>query len=109
MNHQFIVMWCCEGLECVADVTKLEQQNMWNTLKGNNMPKFDVNLRHLLLRARANSQRFYEIYSVTAQDGITAEDIEEMFSNDPQTAADTIRRLGYKIYSDRQTKEKVIT
>lgn len=109
MDHRFIVMWCCEGLECVVDVTNLERQNIWNALKDSPSPKFDVNLRHLIVRAKANPQRFYEIYAVTAQEGISRRDIEDMFQNDPQTAADTIRDLGYKIYSDRQTTQKVIS
>jgi hypothetical protein len=32
-----------------------------------------------------------------------------MFENDPQSAADTIRRIGQKYYSDRETKERAIT
>jgi hypothetical protein len=31
-----------------------------------------------------------------------------MFEADPQTAADTIRRIGHKHYSDRQIKKEVI-
>lgn len=108
MEHRFLVMWCNEGLECVIDLTRLEQQNIWNALKDENVPKFDTNLRHLILRARVNSQRHYEIYSITAQDGITKNDIAEMFDNSPQHAADTIRNIGYKIYSDRATTKQVI-
>jgi hypothetical protein len=46
---------------------------------------------------------------ITAQPGITEEDIREMFENNPQSAADTVRRIGHKFYSDRETKEKAIT
>ena len=66
------------------------------------------NYNHLLLRARFNSQRHYEIYSVEATDGITAEDIREMFEASPQSAADTIRRLGHCMHSDRATKDRVL-
>jgi hypothetical protein len=31
-----------------------------------------------------------------------------MFEADPQTAADTIRRLGHKFYSDRATQSRAI-
>jgi hypothetical protein len=81
---------------------------MWQTLKGEPVSETAVpNYNHLLLRARVNSQRHYEIYSVEATDGITAEDIREMFEADPQGAADTIRRLGHCLYSDRAEKYKV--
>jgi hypothetical protein len=60
------------------------------------------------LRARFNPQRHYEIYIVTATPGIDKDDIREMFENNPQTAADTIRRIGHKYYSDRAQEDRVV-
>jgi hypothetical protein len=109
MSHQFLIMWCNEGLECCIDVTKDQQQRMWERLKGVPLRETAIpNYNHLLLRARVNSQRHYEVYSVEATDGITAEDIKEMFEASPQTAADTIRRLGHCLHSDRATKNRVL-
>jgi hypothetical protein len=45
---------------------------------------------------------------VSAVDGITKEDIQDMFESAPQQAADTIRKLGQKIYSDRLDESKVL-
>ena len=102
-------MWCNEGRECCIDVTADQQRRMWQTLKGEPVSETAIpNYQHLLLRARVNSQRHYEIYSVEATDGITAEDICEMFEADPQGAADTIRRLGHCMHSDRATKDRVL-
>jgi hypothetical protein len=82
---------------------------MWQKLKGEPMSESAIpNYQHLLLRARYNSQRRYEIYSVEATDGITAEDIREMFEADPQSAADTIRRLGHCLHSDRAERHRVL-
>jgi hypothetical protein len=82
---------------------------MWQKLKGEQVSESTIpNYNHLLLRARYNSQRHYEIYSVEATDGITAEDIREMFEADPQTAADTIRRLGHCLHSDRAERHRVL-
>jgi hypothetical protein len=81
---------------------------MWQKLKGEPVSESAIpNYQHLLLRARYNSQRHYEIYSVEATDGITAEDIQDMFEASPQTAADTIRRLGHCLHSDRAQKNRV--
>ena len=103
-------MWDQLGLECCIDVTEDEQQRMWQKLKGEPVSESAIpNYQHLLLRARVNSQRHYEIYSVEATDGITAEDIKEMFRASPQTAADTIRRLGHCLHSDRATNKVLIT
>ena len=108
MSHQFLIMWCNEGLECCIDITEDEQRRMWQTLQGEPVSERKIpNYNHLLLRARYNSQRHYEIYSVKATDGITAEDIREMFEASPQSAADTIRRLGHCMHSDRATKNRV--
>ena len=109
MSHQFLIMWCNEGLECCIDVTEDQQRRMWQKLKGEPMSESAIpNYQHLLLRARYNSQRHYEIYSVEATDGITAEDIQDMFEASPQTAADTIRRLGHCLHSDRAERQRVV-
>ncbi len=109
MSHQFLIMWCNKGLECCIDITEDEQRRMWQTLQGEPVSERKIpNYNYLLLRARYNSQRHYEIYSVKATDGITAEDIREMFEASPQTAADTIRRLGHCMHSDRATKNRVL-
>lgn len=101
-------MWCNEGLECVVDLTNMERKNIWNALKDVNTT-FDPHLREMILRARFNPQRCYEIYTVTAVNGISRSDIVGMFNNSPQHAADTIRKLGDKIYSDRRESKQVIT
>ena len=109
MSHQFLIMWDQLGLECCIDVTEDQQRRMWQKLKGEPVSETAIpNYQHLLLRARVNSQRHYEIYSVEATDGITAEDIREMFEASPQIAADTIRRLGHCMHSDRATKDRVL-
>jgi len=102
-----VVMWCNEGLEYVGDVTAEQGKKAWAALKGDEhrgMP----NLLHMRLRAQFNSQRHYEIYFVEATDGITEDDIREMFRASPQTAADTIRELGECFYSDRVEERPVI-
>jgi len=109
MSHQFLIMWDQLGLECCIDVTEDQQRRMWQTLRGEPVSETAIpTYNHLLLRARYNSQRRYEIYSVEATDGITAEDIREMFEASPQTAADTIRRLGHCLHSDRAEKHRVL-
>ena len=108
MSHQFLIMWDQLGLECCIDVTEDEQRRMWQKLKGELVSESAIpNYQHLLLRARFNSQRHYEIYTCEATDGITAEDIREMFEADPQSAADTIRRRGHCLHSDRAERHRV--
>lgn len=109
MSHQFLVVWDQLGLECCIDVTEDQQRRMWESLQGKHVSDSRIpNINHIMLRARFNSQRHYEIYTVEATDGITAEDIRDMFEASPQTAADTIRRLGHCIHSDRAERDRVL-
>ena len=109
MSHQFLIVWDQLGLECCIDVTEDQQRRMWQKLKGEPVSESKLpSLGHIMLRARINSHRHYEIYTCEAVDGITAEDIREMFEDNPQNAADTIRRLGHCIHSDRAERHKVL-
>jgi hypothetical protein len=108
MDHQFVVVWDNTGLEYIGDITLDEQQRTWSALKGEPLKYTLPNLNHLMLRARYNTQRHYEIYIVTATDGITAEDIRKMFETNPQMSADTIRRIGQCVHSDRVQEDCVV-
>jgi hypothetical protein len=108
MNHNFLVMWCNEGLECVVDLTEDEKNRAWSALKGKPPVSQLPSLHHLILRARYNQQRHYEIYTVEATEGILADDIRDMFENSPQMAADTIRERGNCLHSDRAQEDRVL-
>lgn len=102
MEHQFIVMWCNEGLEYVADITADQQRVIVEALKGNKSPRHAyANPFHLRLRAQFNTQRHYEIYFIDGAEGVTEQDIRDMFRRDPQGSADLIRSKGDCFYSNR--------
>ena len=104
--QQFAIMWDCNGLEAVARVPN-PADTTFALLKGAEPPKVP-NILHWELRARYNTQRHYEIYVITATPGIDEEDIREMFDANPQSAADTIRHIGHKFYSDRRSEDQVV-
>jgi hypothetical protein len=109
MTHNFIIMWDCNGLEYVADVTADEQRVMWEKLQGRDAPRHAIaNPFHLKLRAQANPQRNYEIYFMGADEDITAEDIRESFEANPQNMVDIVRERGKCFYSGRNTEKRVI-
>ena len=103
MLNKFISMWCVEGLECVIDVSDVEHDQLVATLKGQEF-KLPFNIATMILRARANSQRHYEIYAFETDSSISKQDIEDMFTSSPQTIVDLIRAKGSKIFSDRAGK-----
>lgn len=103
----FAIMWDCHGLESCQRVPS-PADTTFALLKGDKLPELP-NIMHWELRARYNTHRHYEIYIISAQPGIEREDIVAMFEANPQSAADTIRRIGHCYYSDRQTKAMAIT
>lgn len=113
-NH-FLAMWDVYGLECLLDVGKLkaeheewEKKNIWATLKEEEFRDIEpkLPLQHMILRAKVNSQRCYEIYEFTTE--LSYDDFKLSFNLNPQHTVDMIREYGYKIYSDRTEKKQVI-
>ena len=109
-NHKtFIVMWDMTGVESVIDASALSSEDTFNRLRGDRSNLLGSLLHTLKCRAQVNNQRHYEIYSINVDECISEDDVMLMFKDAPQNAADTIRRLGMKIYSDRANpKTKVI-
>ena len=105
-NDMFAIMWDCYGLEAVARCPDPADRT-FALLKGVEPPAMP-NINMWELRARFNTQRNYEIYLITATPGINENDIRNMFEADPQGSAETIRRIGEKFFSDRETTERVI-
>jgi hypothetical protein len=106
-QNKFLVMWDCNGLECLFDITDLEGDAMMSGLKGQAF-KTPFNLGMMMMRARFNNQRSYEIYTFTTVD-MEYDDIKDLFDNDPQVIVNAIRRDGNKIFSDYTPRQKAIS
>jgi hypothetical protein len=103
-------MWCSEGLECLFNITEWEKKRVWSTIKDEKQPQAP-NLQMLIIRARMNTQRRYEIYVFNADESLSEYDIGKAFKEDPQYLVDFIRQHGEKLYSDYSpnTGRQVIT
>ena len=100
-------MWDMYGLEFIFETSKWEKEYMWSILSEKPKPT-TPSIQMMILRAKANSQRCYEIYSFNADDDLTEESIKLAFETAPQGIVDFIRANGQKIYSDRATQKAVI-
>jgi hypothetical protein len=105
--YKFLAMWDCNGLECLFDITDLEHDAMISGLKDETF-KMPFNLNTMMLRARFNSQRSYEIYIFETED-LGYDQIKELFDESPQFIVNAVRKSGRKLYSDYSQKEKVIS
>jgi len=111
-TNAYLVYWCEEGLESVIPITEYKQWDRDNTFKVLNNQETVRNplnqmIQNMILRAKFNGQRHYELYAIDCQDTISKEDIEQMFEKDPQAAADLFRSRGHRLYSDRAEKNRV--
>lgn len=98
-------MWDCHGLEAIEEIPDPSLTTF--ALLQNKKPPQAPNILHWQLRAKFNTQRHYEIYIITTTPDISSDDIVNMFETSPQTAAETVRRLGYCFYSDRANQDQI--
>lgn len=112
----YIAMWDMLGLECIfdasaakAEIAQWEKEAAWAILKEEDHESCPepIPLKSMLLRARFNSQRSYEIYEFTST--MDMDEIKKVFDKDPQVIVNWIRENGYKIYSDYSPVKKVIS
>ena len=111
-TNAYLVYWCEEGLESVVPITEYEHWDAENTFRILNNQESVRNplnqmIQNMLLRARVNSQRHYELYAVDCDASVSEEDIIQMFEDHPQTAAELFRSRGHRLYSDRAEKNRV--
>lgn len=115
VNH-FLAMWDIYGLEALLDIGTMkkeyeewEKKKVWAELKEEQfrdiMPRNPLPM--MVLRARTNTQRQYEIYEFNSE--LPYDDVKVTFKTDPQSIVDFIRKYGYKVYSDRTERKQIIT
>lgn len=109
-------MWDIYGLEALLDIGALkEEHEEWEKKKMMAILKedqfHDIEPRYplpmMILRARVNTQRQYEIYEFSID--LDYDSVKDMFKVDPQHIVDLIREHGYKVYSDRTERKQLIT
>lgn len=115
-GNSFLVVWDMLGLESIfsiddamAEIENYEKDKVWKTLKGERVSGKAPNpipLQMLIMRARYNSQRSYEIYTFNTD--MSMNEIREVFAVTPQSLVEWIRANGNKIYSDYTKQEKKV-
>jgi len=117
-TYSFLAMWDMYGLEVIYDlepafdeIKQWEKDNLFAMLKEEDhdpRPR-PLPLHQMILRARMNSQRSYEIYEFKSE--FDVDEVKNLFKTKPQVTVDWIRENGYKIYSDHNANQtnQVIT
>jgi hypothetical protein len=112
-TNAFIFSWDIHGIESIVPISQYEhhdKQNLINILSEKRTTTNPLNgiLQNLMLRARYNTHRHYEIYAVDCDSSLDENFWRNQWEEHPQYTADLIREKGHKLYSDRQTREPVI-
>jgi hypothetical protein len=83
-----------------------DKKKIVSILKEEKLPEKppQIPLQHMILRARVNSQRMYEIYEFNSTMGY--KELTEVFNDDPQPVVEWIRENGKKVYSDYVKQER---
>ena len=111
--NNFLVVWDMLGLESIFsvddalnEVESYEKDKTWKILKNEPVGKAPnpIPLQMLIMRARYNTQRSYEIYTFSTD--MTMNQVREVFAVTPQRIVEWIRENGNKIYSDYVKQEK---
>ena len=116
-NKHYLAMWDILGLESLHDVDlHMDKYNEWQKqkvvaiLKEERIPSqpTGIPLQMMLLRAKVNSQRAYEIYEFNST--MSYDDMKEAFELDPQPIVEWIRSNGKKVYSDylKQDRKMIV-
>jgi hypothetical protein len=112
-TNAFIFSWDIHGIESIVPISQYEHIDRDNTmriLREQSVVRSPLNsiIQSLMLRARYNPQRNYEIYAIDCDKSLDEEFWKNQWQDYPQETADLIREKGHKLYSDRQTREPVI-
>jgi hypothetical protein len=111
--NAYIFAWDNTGIDSIIPITQYEHHDRDNTMRILNDQPTVRNpvtsiLQMLILRAKANPQRHYEIYSVDCNIELDDNYWQEAWRSDPQGCADLVRERGIKMYSDRADKSKQV-
>ncbi len=113
-TNAFIFSWDMYGIESIIPISQYEhhdKENLIRILKDQPTVRNPLNsiVGNLLLRARFNSQRRYEIYAIDCDAELDEKFWKEQWQRNPQGTAELIREFGHKLYSDRLTDVPIIT
>jgi len=110
--NAYIFSWDQYGIESIIPTTEhehFEQQNLINILSDKpciRNPLISI-IQNLILRARYNPQRYYEIYAIDCSKDLSADFWREQWQECPQETADLVRSRGVKIFSNRRSHDDI--
>lgn len=110
-TNAFLFSWDENGVEAIVPITQYEDvvERGLAAIAGKKMPRnpLDQIITSVIMRARANGQRHYEVYTIDCTEDFTEEVWADLWANQPQYCADIVREKGVKLYCNRRTGKGV--
>ena len=103
--NAFMAYWDTLGFEWIVDVSDYEKQKFWAVLKGDTKVVMPIP-RYAIIRARANPQRFPEIWAFESE--MTKQELEEIAEESPQVLADAVRRCGQNVFKTHKPESVIV-
>ena len=103
--NAYMCYFDCIGFEWIFDVSEYEKKKFWAVLKGDEKVDFPIP-RHAILRARANPQRFPEIWAFESE--MTQIELEEIAEESPQVLVDAVRRCGQNVFKTYKPESVIV-
>lgn len=100
-SHLYIAYFDTLGFEAIVDLTEHDKRAMWAELKGEK-PKRLETVPYFILRAKANPQRFPEVWYFQSE--LDAETLLCYSKDSPQELANLIREHGTKVFVTHRDK-----
>lgn len=112
-TNAFIFAWDQLGIESIIPISQYEHHDKENTIRLlKDLPRIknplDSIIQQLIMRARFNTQRHYEIYAIDCDPSLDEEFWKQQWKDNPQFTAELIREKGHKLYSDRADENKIV-
>jgi len=112
-TNAFLFVWDQFGIESIVPITQYEhwdKDNLIRILKEQPTLPNPLNgiIRSLVLRAKVNNQRNYEIYAVDCSEEMDLVFWKHKWENFPQECVNIIRERGHKIFSNIETRTPII-
>jgi hypothetical protein len=111
-TNAFIFSWDQLGIDGIVPITEYEDWDkvqLMEVLKGNKLVKNPIGniINMLIMRARFNTHRHYEIYAIDCDFELDEQFWKERWQDNPQWCADLVRKKGHMIHSDRANADRI--
>ena len=105
VTNAYMAYFDTVGFEWIFNVTDYEKKKFWAVLKGDEKVDFPIP-RHAVLRARANPQRFPEIWAFESE--MTKQELDEIAEESPQVLVDAVRRCGQNVFKTYKPESVIV-